>query len=955
MWSTGSLRLFISTIPCVSCIGEELTDEVPEEWVRRVQEVCPCAPRGAVVASLRETRDESRTINQLLDGPQPVPTKRPRLETPSQGHGGPASTSVPCAKTTEKTPAGKALPGWGLLRAPTARDMTLGCLVLRPGSPLQPPSFEYLVVLDFEWTADTADNRKAVKPISEITQFPSVLVRLAGRKTAIVDEFNAYVRPTLNPILPQFSIEPRLQKSGWLKSHGLVSDDGRRQGHWAICTWTDADIGAQLVRELSFKDLHSRKPVSHCAPTCGRVKAAGMIQHLVLAMHTPGRVDILLHDHAFGIAFSGKTTKTQGHSIKVVGERGLLCPKQAAQKMLYKMVDAPGSCLRLQSWEICDSVLTRLICEESAREGAMLAAHCYRNVPLAGKSASSRGNSLQKIAFEVDRIRHPHSVLRSSVGELDLIGTRKLQRRGFARGSADWLRDSVRVEFKSSKLRWSEWHSGWLEVPLPGCFDQWVDLKVMFQRHYRCEPKGGLQKCVESLGLTFEGRAHDGLIDCRNTAAIVLHMAQGSMLYGAFTFRRATRGLDRDGNVFGSRAHRAAQQSRRAEGNKPCWKLCLESVLAALPGYQDGGVPGALAHAARLAEGSGGQSGLKQALRIERCFISFETYKADRRLRFVSRAAMRISVLSSKASHCSGAYAPHVKGQLDLQKQKGKGPAHQWMLTAVVLAGCWLHMDPETNFCCRAAGSRLAVTLDPRSFRCRVPRGVRERRRQQDRSQDDGEARRLTAQITKAGSASELLALLEKPAKDAALFNSFHISAAMTKLARFKKRRQVGQADASSPVWATLSVRVSDMLEQDLLPPREAANVFYAAGELYQEMGKHMTKVLPLLCDSVHKKAAGMAEQALSNCLLAVVKLEDASPDVLTVVSALAMHIPAKVGAMTTQGMSNCLLAAAKLQDSSPEVLDIVPALAKFLPHKVGDMIPQALSNSLWAAAKLQD
>ena len=316
---------------------------------------------------------------------------------------------------------------------------------------------------------------------------------------------------------------------------------------------------------------------------------------------------------------------------------------------------------------------------------------------------------------------------------------------------------------------------------------------------------------------------------------------------------------------------------------------------------------------------------------------------------------MRISVLSSKASHCSGAYAPHVKGQLDLQKQKGKGPAHQWMLTAVVLAGCWLHMDPETNFCCRAAGSRLAVTLDPRSFRCRVPRGVRERRRQQDRSQDDGEARRLTAQITKAGSASELLALLEKPAKDAALFNSFHISAAMTKLARFKKRRQVGQADASSPVWATLSVRVSDMLEQDLLPPREAANVFYAAGELYQEMGKHMTKVLPLLCDSVHKKAAGMAEQALSNCLLAVVKLEDASPDVLTVVSALAMHIPAKVGAMTTQGMSNCLLAAAKLQDSSPEVLDIVPALAKFLPHKVGDMIPQALSNSLWAAAKLQD
>ncbi|CAE7695822.1 Eri1 [Symbiodinium microadriaticum] len=223
------------------CGDEELTEEVPEEWVRRVQEVCPRAPREAVVGSLRETRDESRTINQLLDGLQPVPTKRPRLETAGLGHGGHASTSVPGAKTTEEAPAGKALPGWGPLRAPTARDMKIR---RGPGSPLQPPSFEYLVVLDFEWTAD---NRKAVKPISEITQFPSVLVRLAGRKTAIVDEFNAYVRPTLNPILPQFSIdltgitqdmvdrsapleEVLPQYMEWLKSHGLVSDDGRRQG-----------------------------------------------------------------------------------------------------------------------------------------------------------------------------------------------------------------------------------------------------------------------------------------------------------------------------------------------------------------------------------------------------------------------------------------------------------------------------------------------------------------------------------------------------------------------------------------------------------------------------------------------------------------------------------------------------------------------------------------------------
>ena len=36
---------------------------------------------------------------------------------------------------------------------------------------------EHLVVLDFEWTAD---DKRPMLPIPEITQFPSVLVRLGS-------------------------------------------------------------------------------------------------------------------------------------------------------------------------------------------------------------------------------------------------------------------------------------------------------------------------------------------------------------------------------------------------------------------------------------------------------------------------------------------------------------------------------------------------------------------------------------------------------------------------------------------------------------------------------------------------------------------------------------------------------------------------------------------------------
>jgi inhibitor of KinA sporulation pathway (predicted exonuclease) len=185
-------------------------------------------------------------------------------------------------------------------------------------------------------------------PCSEITQFPSVLVRLAGRASVVVDEFDTFVRPTFNPALSPFAMAltgitqadvdaaPALGDAmrrymAWLRGHGLVDGAGAKVGSWAICTWTDADIGGQLSKEVAHKGL-----------------------------------------------------------------------------------------------------------------------------------------------------------------------------------------------------------------VLPPCFTNWVDLKQCFERHYKRPPRGGLQRCVEGLGIPFLGRAHNGLVDSQNTAAIVLHMAVGCPEHGAFTFRRTT-------------------------------------------------------------------------------------------------------------------------------------------------------------------------------------------------------------------------------------------------------------------------------------------------------------------------------------------------------------------------------------------------------------------------------
>ena len=78
----------------------------------------------------------------------------------------------------------------------------------------------------------------------------------------------------------------------------------------------------------------------------------------------------------------------------------------------------------------------------------------------------------------------------------------------------------------------------------------------------------------------------------------------------------------------------------------------------------------------------------------------------------------------------------------------------------------------------------------------KIPRGVRERRRQDpDRINPEKEARMLTSRITKTDSAVELLELLGEQVQDK-IFNEYHISASMTKLARLKKNRPFRQAEA---------------------------------------------------------------------------------------------------------------------------------------------------------------
>ena len=93
-----------------------------------------------------------------------------------------------------------------------------------------------------------------------------------------------------------------------------------------------------------------------------------------------------------------------------------------------------------------------------------------------------------------------------------------------------------------------------LQSPAGDWLRNWINLKEAYLRHYRREARGGLQAVVDSLpGLRFEGRAHSGLVDAQNTAAVAARLvAEG------YRFLRPTRGLGPDGEPWGGK--RAAEQ-----------------------------------------------------------------------------------------------------------------------------------------------------------------------------------------------------------------------------------------------------------------------------------------------------------------------------------------------------------------------------------------------------------
>ena len=137
-----------------------------------------------------------------------------------------------------------------------------------PPAPADEPSllrqpYDYYAVLDLEATCEQG-RRNGPGYQAEVIELPTVL--LDGRTMRVVDEFQSYVRPVINPTLTAFCTEltgiqqgwvdeaPTFegalrQHTSWLRQHGLAVDG--TPGHsWACVTCGDWDLKTMLPDQL---------------------------------------------------------------------------------------------------------------------------------------------------------------------------------------------------------------------------------------------------------------------------------------------------------------------------------------------------------------------------------------------------------------------------------------------------------------------------------------------------------------------------------------------------------------------------------------------------------------------------------------------------------------------------------------------------------------------------------
>ncbi|CAE7947263.1 unnamed protein product [Symbiodinium sp. KB8] len=168
---------------------------------------------------------------------------------------------------------------------------------------------------------------------------------------------------------------------------------------------------------------------------------------LYLLIYTPAEFYLIRHDLQTGVTSTGVATAPTGHAIRVNGQVGQAAWNTAMKTILDKML-LSGSCELVSKVARTDPMVSTLY-SALLQKARQLQDKVYEGIPMNTMSTSARGNRIQRIALEFDKVNHTGSTFTDASGEPT---AHHCMRRSISNAAVDWIRDGVRVEVKSAKV-----------------------------------------------------------------------------------------------------------------------------------------------------------------------------------------------------------------------------------------------------------------------------------------------------------------------------------------------------------------------------------------------------------------------------------------------------------------------------------------------------------------------
>ena len=238
------------------------------------------------------------------------------------------------------------------------------------------------------------------------------------------------------------SPEPELDINGRLRRRGAESYDfalgGRRIECKSAQLYWDRSVMAWMAR---FRNIKLNQD---------------LFDDLYLALYSPDSLLILQHDLRTRMYSQGRLSEERGYAIQLRSGRNLAW-KEGLEDIVQQLLCPGSNCQLIAMLSVPGPEVAAALERAEGGVAQHLTKQAYEGTPLQYASPTVRGLRVEAVAFDIDKLLNPDASFLRTCKEKS--GHNSLK--GLHSASADWLRDTCRIEVKHSRMSFNQTHQYW--------------------------------------------------------------------------------------------------------------------------------------------------------------------------------------------------------------------------------------------------------------------------------------------------------------------------------------------------------------------------------------------------------------------------------------------------------------------------------------------------------------